>query len=290
MKVGRNDPCPCGSGKKYKRCCLGKDENLKYEQMPPQIPNESEYGEREFDKHNADEEAILEMARAYDGLRRIMLKNKPHIKAYNKIRTLHYEIVNSMAGYFYDGKFEQKIDPDYVYDIPSASENRRKEEILYYQSANFDTRSDFEERALLDLMIYKPAPNLSCITEEYINSHRYRKPEKIELLQSMLDSSLGLYEITRREPDEGYAYLRNVLTSDEYKLTDFGLSSEINPANVLIYARVITYRSVNFGTGFHLPFEKNNPFIINFIQRHKADYRPWAELDRFMELYGYFAK
>ena len=22
LKVGRNDPCPCGSGKKYKRCCL----------------------------------------------------------------------------------------------------------------------------------------------------------------------------------------------------------------------------------------------------------------------------
>jgi hypothetical protein len=22
-KAGRNDPCPCGSGKKYKRCCLG---------------------------------------------------------------------------------------------------------------------------------------------------------------------------------------------------------------------------------------------------------------------------
>jgi yecA family protein len=24
-KVGRNDPCPCGSGKKYKNCCLNKD-------------------------------------------------------------------------------------------------------------------------------------------------------------------------------------------------------------------------------------------------------------------------
>lgn len=23
-KLGRNDPCPCGSGKKYKRCCLGR--------------------------------------------------------------------------------------------------------------------------------------------------------------------------------------------------------------------------------------------------------------------------
>ena len=27
QKVGRNDPCPCGSGKKYKNCCLHKDEN-----------------------------------------------------------------------------------------------------------------------------------------------------------------------------------------------------------------------------------------------------------------------
>jgi len=25
VKIGRNDPCPCGSGKKYKKCCLGKD-------------------------------------------------------------------------------------------------------------------------------------------------------------------------------------------------------------------------------------------------------------------------
>ncbi len=24
-KIGRNDPCPCGSGKKYKKCCLGKE-------------------------------------------------------------------------------------------------------------------------------------------------------------------------------------------------------------------------------------------------------------------------
>jgi hypothetical protein len=23
-KIGRNEPCPCGSGKKYKKCCLGK--------------------------------------------------------------------------------------------------------------------------------------------------------------------------------------------------------------------------------------------------------------------------
>ena len=25
-KIGRNDPCPCGSGKKYKKCCLIEQE------------------------------------------------------------------------------------------------------------------------------------------------------------------------------------------------------------------------------------------------------------------------
>lgn len=28
-KVGRNDPCPCGSGKKYKSCCWGKTSTKK---------------------------------------------------------------------------------------------------------------------------------------------------------------------------------------------------------------------------------------------------------------------
>ena len=30
-KVGRNEPCPCGSGKKYKYCCLEKDKEEKKE-------------------------------------------------------------------------------------------------------------------------------------------------------------------------------------------------------------------------------------------------------------------
>ena len=32
-KTGRNDPCPCGSGKKYKHCCLKKDEAAEYEAL-----------------------------------------------------------------------------------------------------------------------------------------------------------------------------------------------------------------------------------------------------------------
>jgi len=34
VKVGRNDPCPCGSGRKYKRCCLGKEEQTRPKSHP----------------------------------------------------------------------------------------------------------------------------------------------------------------------------------------------------------------------------------------------------------------
>jgi len=44
-KIGRNDPCPCGSGKKYKNCHLGQSveapPKLKFKakllSQPPQI-------------------------------------------------------------------------------------------------------------------------------------------------------------------------------------------------------------------------------------------------------------
>ena len=37
VKTGRNDPCPCGSGKKYKRCCLLKEEGVRYHTVPPEV-------------------------------------------------------------------------------------------------------------------------------------------------------------------------------------------------------------------------------------------------------------
>jgi len=44
-KVGRNDPCPCGSGKKYKKCCLNRDE-LKEPVKTSATPKEIEMRDR----------------------------------------------------------------------------------------------------------------------------------------------------------------------------------------------------------------------------------------------------
>jgi len=32
MRIFRNEPCPCGSGRKYKKCCLAQDETAAVEQ------------------------------------------------------------------------------------------------------------------------------------------------------------------------------------------------------------------------------------------------------------------
>lgn len=55
LKTGRNDPCPCGSGKKYKKCCLRKDEALAKAPEPPAPVFERAEPERPQGSVEADE-------------------------------------------------------------------------------------------------------------------------------------------------------------------------------------------------------------------------------------------
>ena len=55
MKLGRNDPCPCGSGKKYKKCCLMRDERKSHETLAKFVGNdwiEAELAKVKLDGYN----------------------------------------------------------------------------------------------------------------------------------------------------------------------------------------------------------------------------------------------
>ena len=47
MKVGRNDPCHCGSGQKYKKCCLAKDEAQRSAELAAQAAERKAVADRE---------------------------------------------------------------------------------------------------------------------------------------------------------------------------------------------------------------------------------------------------
>ncbi|GMA65750.1 hypothetical protein GCM10025859_63650 [Alicyclobacillus fastidiosus] len=45
MSVGRNDPCPCGSGKKYKKCCYLKPKFHEWELNTQELLSDVPYGD-----------------------------------------------------------------------------------------------------------------------------------------------------------------------------------------------------------------------------------------------------
>ena len=50
-KVGRNQPCPCGSGKKYKQCCLQNDEAARVAALRAQ-PTSQPAGRADFGNYD----------------------------------------------------------------------------------------------------------------------------------------------------------------------------------------------------------------------------------------------
>jgi hypothetical protein len=288
MKPGRNDPCPCGSGKKYKKCCYLTGQNTEIQKLMQSldIPDDYEDDDDDYENNDYEDDDYKEQElfiTAINNIRRFFLDKKPHIKEYYKIRNMHGEIVNTMIQYHYDGKFKQQKDTNFVSDT-------EPEKTIHLLESSFDLDTRAGSQGFYDIWIYKMAPNRTCITDDFIRNHRYRKPDKIEFLHSMLDSKLGLFEVTGTDWEEGYAYLKDVFTGAEYTIVDIGLSGNRNNDDVYIYTRIISYHGINFNSGLNFLFEKTNSFIRNFIKSHKNDFKPNGEFLRFTELYNHYSQ
>ena len=276
MKIGRNEPCSCGSGKKYKKCCIFSDNMKNIDLKAKKVPAIQQNTEK------PDDDVLDMLYKGLTGFRSLFLNKKPHIKEYRKIRKLHEEVVESMLKYHSDGKFELKITKDFVPDVSKPSEIKITE-------CHFDFNTREGSQAFGDMIIYKLAPNMNCITEEYINKKRFRKPDKVEFLHAMLASKIGLYEILETDMDNAYVNIRDVFTGEEIMVTDVAMSGNMGPFESYIYTRIITFNGISFNTGLSLAFNKNDPFIKNHIQKYKKDYNKLGEYGRFIELYNRYS-
>jgi hypothetical protein len=219
-------------------------------------------------------------------MRRVFLDKKPHIKEYYKIRKMHSEILSAMVQYYHDGKFEKQMDTNFI------PETEPQETVtIHLLESSFDLDTKVGAQAFYDIWIYKTASNATCIAEDFIQKHRYRKPEKIEFLHSMLNSNLGLFEVTGTDMKEVYAHLKDVLTGDEYTIVDLGLSSNMaDNSDIYIYTRIISHNGINFSSGLNFLFKKTDSFIKNHIQQHKKDFNPNGEFQRFTQLYNHYSQ
>ncbi len=91
MKVGRNDPCPCGSGQKFKKCCLMKKGRL-IEPPTPLSPKDLYYKKHKIRlKSSEDIEGIRKTGKlVIDTLNRVEEMIKPGVKT-EEINTLVHE-------------------------------------------------------------------------------------------------------------------------------------------------------------------------------------------------------
>jgi hypothetical protein len=278
-KIGRNDPCPCGSGKKYKQCCYNteKDPADRY----------SRAFRQEAPEGGTPEEKVL-LLDLVTRLRRRMLQDKPHIQQYNKIRQMHNEITITMAEYYDAGKYERRVDPSF---LPAQGADGSPQAPLAAElpACKFDLSTDIGYQGLYDCIFYQSALNVNCITRDFLQTHQYRNQEEHELLQNMFASKLGLYEITGKDPEEGYVYLKEVFTGEEYTIVDVGLSGTAF-LDVYFYTRIITHQGISFCTGMNLTFVKDDPFIQWHIAENRANYKPQREYFRFVRLYTRFCE
>ena len=58
--IGRNDPCPCGSGKKFKKCCIGKAELLELAAPDDPFDVDKASEDDQFDEPIRDYDALIE--------------------------------------------------------------------------------------------------------------------------------------------------------------------------------------------------------------------------------------
>ena len=236
--------------------------------------------EFEDDYREDGDEWINEFYQFQNNLRDFLLKDKSHIKKYKKARKIHGEIIDSMMRYFESSKYKENIEKQYKEVIKQKNNNIDQIDTF------FDTRTQLGVQALANVVIYKNIENMNCITEEFLQTNRYKKKEKEEFLKSMLDSKAGLYEIIKTDFEESQVYLKNVLNGEIIKLTDIGMSGNKNNTGHYFYTRIIAYNDINFGTGLSLIFDKKDKFIQKWIKDNKKEYNKKQEIFRFLELYN----
>ena len=103
-KAGRNDPCPCGSGKKYKKCCLPRHEEAR-KNIPPDKLREME------ERARKREELEEELKKGFDYLYRQEFEKAKRLGArlleeFPEEDRLHDILVTAcLAGGDYEGAF-----------------------------------------------------------------------------------------------------------------------------------------------------------------------------------------
>jgi len=130
-KPGRNAPCPCGSGKKYKMCCLKREEVAEMPLAPP--PGQPTFFEDDIDKDSNRVVDLINQGRLEEAeeAAEYLLKKYPEM-ADGLERTaavLEAKGEKRRAAEYYRKATEKylEIDPEYGHEMAGFCREKAKE-------------------------------------------------------------------------------------------------------------------------------------------------------------------
>ena len=162
MKLRRNDPCHCGSGKKYKKCCLEKDLEMQKE-----------------------EEIVMEKIDKANAFSDMLLKTKEGKKLLNIIAKLNPEIRNKMV-LDMAKEFPKEVE---MFFRRTAENDSSADNILSYGYILSDTNKPKEAIEQFKKAIYINKNNLDAY---YALAQEYDKIGMLELAEDCYKHILTL--------------------------------------------------------------------------------------------------
>ncbi|PDM38989.1 MULTISPECIES: SEC-C domain-containing protein [unclassified Geobacillus] len=88
MAIGRNDPCPCGSGKKYKKCCMNKQQEREIKRVRQRRFFDQKYELSQMVQRFLDESLSYDEREAVNRTFRRMIEQKDHREELKVFETL----------------------------------------------------------------------------------------------------------------------------------------------------------------------------------------------------------
>jgi hypothetical protein len=217
VKAGRNDPCPCGSGKKYKKCCLDKHQEAR-QAVPAEQLSEMEARAKAKEKLEKEAKKGFELLFAHDfpKARRFALKQ---LEATPEDDRFHDILVTAdLASGDYDSAFR--------------GARRRwqiaQEEKLFYQENGYHKREG--ESGSQAVYFYSPSTWLEKFwIAQRARAYREAYPREeggagLAKLAAKLDAANDLKRFPERE-EEGFEARRHALAPVLGELESAGVAA-----------------------------------------------------------------
>ena len=198
-KIGRNDPCPCGSGKKYKKCCLNKEKTTTSNEQVPLV-NEL-YGNSLFSYHNQyvhtkkvkNEEINKKLLNIYDYGRKMSPK---------EVMDNYLEVMNSLLSYAKENNIKTIEELDKSEQISEFCSNviNDASDVAYTL-----TKDDYDLEKVINY-IDRLVNTLDLDTNEYISQIRTKSKMLFEL-GKIKEGEKALTDELEKNPKSTYCYV-----------------------------------------------------------------------------------